>query len=302
MSMHTVEVETFGRHGKLAVKLPHPSTSHQLKQAAGKWLKLQPTSLQLFGVFLGPLGNPTQVLLDNDVIPLGGTMSMQRWNFDVEKEAKLFRHDDVAIHLLYSEAKFRLEQHRLQPTEAQSAELESYSDPMFPTERQFLECAQTVPGYTAFCADGCKTLEDIECNDARIPSGSYLSSLSCTIDNSGLTLRGAGDVQLEWPWVQVRRWTTPGSNVVKFDVCLMQQNAPIMRWISLATPQACYLALTATTICDYLKEKQDAANQPFFSGPRPSERPSRTWSEIVVNSIFKMPEFSSILSSEFEDS
>ena len=298
MSMHTVEVETFGRHGKFAVKLTHPSTALQLKEAAGQRLKLQPASLQLFGVFLGPLGNPTQVLLDHDVTPMGGTMSLQRWNFDVEREAKLFRQDDVTIHLLHSEAKFKLEQGRLQPTEAQLMELEGYSDPKFPTERQFLECAQTVPGYTAFCADGCKTLEDIECNDGSIPSGSYLSSLSCTVDNSGLTLRGAGDVKLEWPWTQIRRWTTPGSNTVKFDVCLKQQNAPIMKWISLATPQACFLAITATTICDYLKAKQDAADQPFFRVPRPAEKPSRSWSEMLVNSIFKMPEFSSILSTD----
>lgn len=289
---HTVEVDSFGRYGKFAVTVPHPSTAVQLKEAIRKRLSLNPASVKLFGAFLGPLGRPTRVLLDDDVIPIGANVCFQRWNFDIEMEAKLICHDNTAIHLLYSEARFFLDQGRIEPNESQMQELEALSDPFFPTERQFLELVQTVPGYVAFAAPECKLLRDVDSNEVTIPSGTLVS---CVVGLHSLAIQ-AERTKLEWPWQQVKRWKTTSPNLVKFEVCLKKQNAPIMEWVSLETPQAYFLSSTASGLCHHLKLKRDETLKPLPPvNPRLAGRPFDPLAEFLNVELFGATQFSSIM-------
>ncbi len=218
---------------------------------------------------------------------------MQKWCVDVQQEAKLVRHDDTAIHLLFSEAMSLLDQGLLRPSAAEQQELDSFSDPSFPTERQFLELARTVQGYTAFTAANCEIVWTAVSNDVTIASG---STLTCTADLSGLTVQVVGEQsRLEWPWNQIKRWSSPTSRLIKFEVCLMQKNAPILQWVGLETEQSYALLCAASTICHFLKDKEAAALAP---APLPNRglpgRPIDPLVEFVNSELFGKMQFSSI--------
>ena len=289
MSGHTVQVDTFGCHGAFSLTTPYPISSKTLKEDIAKRLGLKPSSIPPFGLFTGPLGSPQRVLVDGDAVPAGAAnLCFQRWNFDIEKEMKLVRHDDTAIHLLYSEAKFYVDCGRIQPTQGQKEELESLSDPFFPTERQYLELVQTIPGYSAFTAEGCTLLGDLMSNEVEIPHG---TAITCTADTHGLFV-STDRTTTEWPWHVVRRWKTPTSKIVTFDVCLKKGNAPVMEWMALETPQAYFLSCTATAICNHLKEKRGGTlpeAKPHMAG-----RPFDPLSEFVNTELFGSVKFSSI--------
>ena len=103
---HTVELRTFASRDPVAIRLPEGCTVDKAKGEICKRLGLQPNSLSLFGLFLGPIEHPIRLLMENEVIQIGAKLSLQRWNFDVEKEIKAARKDDVAINLLYNEATY----------------------------------------------------------------------------------------------------------------------------------------------------------------------------------------------------
>ena len=148
-------IETYGKYGSTSVKIVHPCFGKTLKEHLQKHLSLKEESLQLFGVFLGGLDSQCQVIDDNVQVPIGKTMSFTRFNGDKKLEAKLIQRDDVALHLLFSEAKHAIETGVVQPTDEQSVQLEDYLDPMFPVERQYLELAQECEGYGTFVFPDC---------------------------------------------------------------------------------------------------------------------------------------------------
>ena len=288
---HTIEIDSFAPDGKFAIVLCYPCNAKQVKEAVARRLELKPSSLQLFGLFLGPLGSPRRVLEDDETIPVGASLTFQRWSFDVEQESRLVRHDDVAIRLLYSEARFYLDQEKIEPNETQRHELESLSDPMFPTERQFLELVQTIPGYTSYMVPGCILQADIISNDAQIPSGTVVS---CSADLHGLSLQ-AGKTKVNWQWTLVRRWKAPTSSTAKFEVCNYKQNAPVMEWAIFETPQAYFLISAARSLCDFLRRKSNAESQPLPpSNPNMAGRMYDPLHEFVNTLLFGVTQFSSI--------
>ena len=148
-------IETYGKYGTTSVKIVHPCDGKTLKVHMQKHLSLKEESLQLFGVFLGGLDHRTQVIDDNMQVPLGKPMSFARFNGDKKLETKLIQRDDVALHLLFSEAKHAMKIGVIEPTDEQSARLEDYLDPMFPVERQYLELIQDCLGYGTFVFNNC---------------------------------------------------------------------------------------------------------------------------------------------------
>ena len=292
---HTVEVCTYNSRDPLALRLPDRCTIQKARAEICKAVGLQPNSMDLFGVFLGPLDEPTRILVEGDVIPTGAKISLQRWNFDVEKEMKTARRDDVAISLLYNEAVHYLDKGKIQPSDEQREELESYSDPTFPTERQFLETVSTVPGYAAFLAEGCRVIDDISTNDVHITSG---TTVHCLLDMHRLAFKTdvrKSESLIEWPWTSVRRWKIPQSNEIRFEVCLMKGNAPMMNWVMLSSPMAQVIFNTAGGICNQVKQLQDKAEVPF--APPNSHMAGKHYdplAEFVDNFLFKGPKFSSM--------
>lgn len=333
---HTVEVETFGRACTFALTLPHPSTAAQLKEEVRKTLGLKPASLALFALSLGRADQPTCVL-DEDAeqpVPTGARTCLHRWTtgLDSARELRLARADDAALHLLYSEARHRLDHHHhrarggaglgLDPTPEQAARLEELSDPAFPTERQFLEAAQQVSGYASFRAAGCRLERPLESRGVALAAG---ASVECAMDAEGLSLRSeeegeeeegeargggggrrGGGRRLSWKWMLVKRWSATYSHSVKFELCNSRSKddsaAPVLEWVSMATPQAYFLAQAATMICTELEARQQAAlnpapGPPGFNPLLPG-KPYDPLAEFVNKKLFGSFKFSSIGNSE----
>ena len=148
-------VETYGKYGSTSVRIVHPCDGKTLKEHLQKHLSLKEESLKLFAVFLGGLDCQVQVIDDSMQVPIGKKMSFARFNGDKVLEAKLIQRDDVALHLLFSEAKHAIDTGVVQPTDEQSAQLEDYLDPMFPVERQYLELAHKCQGYGTLVFPNC---------------------------------------------------------------------------------------------------------------------------------------------------
>lgn len=148
-------IETYGKYGTTSVKIVHPCFGKTLKGHLQKHFSLKEESLQLFGIFLGGLNSQTQVIDDNVQVPIGKVMSFTRFNGDKKLETKLIQKDDVALHLLFSEAKHAVETGVIELTDEQSTQLEEYLDPMFPVERQYLELVQGCHGYGTFVFPNC---------------------------------------------------------------------------------------------------------------------------------------------------
>lgn len=123
---------------------------------------------------------------EDSAVPPDAKLCFQRWNVGLDKEAKLSRQDDVALHLLFAEATFYVDQGRIRPSPDQASALESLSDPSFPTERQYLELARSVPGYESHVARGVVVHGDIMSNDIQIPDG---TTVTCLLDPDRLILK-----------------------------------------------------------------------------------------------------------------
>ena len=292
---HTIELRTFASRDPVAIRLPDKCTVDKARSEVCKRLGLRPDSTVLFALFLGPIEHPTRLLLDTDVVPIGAEISLQRWNFDVEKELKIARKDDIAINLLYNESTYHLDRGKIHPTDEQYHELESFSDPAFPTERQYHECISAVPGYTAYVAEGCTVLQDISTNDVQITSG---TKIDCVLDKHSLAFKEnirKSESIIEWTWTVVRRWQIPSESEIRFEVCLMKGNAPMLCWVNLRTQKAQVLFHTASGICAEVKRSQDRAE-----GPHPPPNPRLAGKhydpliELVDNLLFKGPKFNAI--------
>ena len=293
----TAEIKTYSSPDKIGVRLPHPSNGKQAKAAIAKTLGLKPQSAALFGLFIGVLGRPNKALGNSDELPVGADFSFSRWCFDLAKEARLCRQDDAALHLLYCEAtnSYRNET-KLRPSPEQAVELDSFMDPDFPVERQFMELVRTVPGYDMYIVHECTVKEDILHNKQTIPKGTLIQ---CHLDLEKLAfVSDKGDAVLaEWNWRAVRRWKKDSIANILFEVCLEELNASILKWVSLESRQNNYLFHLASAICDTVKVVQDKEANPLPEiNPALAGKVQDPLAEFV-NGIFfgtTSPKFSSI--------
>ena len=291
----TAEIKTYSSPDKIGVRLTHPSTAKQAKAAIAKKLGLKPQSTALFGLFIGSLGRPNKVLRDRDEVPVGADFSFSRWCFQLDKEAKLCRQDDAALHLLYCEATHSYQNDtKLRPSPEQTHELDSFMDPDFPVERQFMELVRTVPGYDKYVVHECTVKEDIISNRQTIPKGTLIQ---CHLDMEKLAfVSDKGEVLAEWNWKVVRRWKKDSVNNILFEVCLEELNASILKWVALESRQSNYLFYLASDICDTVKGVQDKEANPLPEiNPALAGKVQDPLAEFV-NGIFfgSKPKFSSI--------
>ena len=126
------------------------------------------------------------MLEDDSTVAPETKVCFQRWNVELDREAKLCRRDDQAVHLLYAEARFYVDQGRIRPSPEQAMELDSLADPSFPAERQYLELARSLPGYMSYGASGVQVKEDIVANDIQIPAG---TTVTCELDMERLAIK-----------------------------------------------------------------------------------------------------------------
>ena len=198
----------------------------------------------------------------------------------------------MALHLLFCEARFHYEQGtKIKPSPEQLQELESFLDPAFTVERQFMELMQEVPGYSTYIVHEVTVKEDITGNICNIPCG---TRVQCYLNLKTFSLWSTtGEKLVEWEWKVVRRWKTEAVDTIKFDVCLEEGNAPLMKWVTFEGRQSSYLFHLAGDICDVITE-QNADQRPAIN-PALAGRVQDPLKEFV-NGIFHgfTPKFSSI--------
>ena len=280
-----VEVQIFHEQEKNTLAIPLRCTVKVLHELLSKQIGLKSEAAQLFGLFTGKVGTPCKLLQDDDIVPAHQTLCFQRWCFDTNLEAKATRHDDVAVHLLYNECQYYLRSGRIKPNPSQAQELEELSDPFFPTEHQFLKCARGVEGYSEYSANDCKVLTAVQSNTYAIRQG---ENVCCSVGWDALSIYN-GRVKAVWPWTAVRSWKTLSPDVVRFEVCIHQQNAPIMCWLPLETSQAQFLLDSACTTCRI----KASISLPYLHSPD-NKQPTRRQVEPFFNTHFGIKQFSSI--------
>ena len=315
-----MELQTYGSEERLALPLPPQCTCETALQLIAQRLDIRGESMTLFGLFCGRLGAPIKVLAPSDIVPIGTELCLQRWYMRTD-EGRVLKHDINAIHHLYCEAREKLKDGDMSPSEEQLAELDSFSDPFFPTERQYLDVARGVPGYTAIIAKGCTVNDVIEDNAASVATGTVVSMC---MDLEGLSLT-TEDVRLHWPWMLVRKWkrlSSTQSMIIAFEVCVVmimiqlhnpphthtrtrtrthtqvclnKGSAGILSWVSVTTPQAHLLFQGAGSLCAEVKRLQDLKkvgrvdHAPSVVGK--FYDPLKEW---VDNVLFAEPKFSKL--------
>lgn len=101
--------------GAVVVSLPRP-TFEDLKRAAGERLKLQSSSLGIFGIFLGSLASPKNLCIETDVVPKNiSKVCLRRLSFNKDEERRVVDKDDAAMTLIFWEVKQEYDQRRIQP-------------------------------------------------------------------------------------------------------------------------------------------------------------------------------------------
>ena len=222
--MTTVRIHSYASKKPLELPLPAKCTCETALKEVGKILQLKKESLDVFALFCGEIDKPITVLRPSDMVPVGSVLSLQRWYMQTD-EYRTIRHDDAAIHHLYCEARAKLQRGDMHPTDEQLKQLEDFSDPFFPTERQYLEVAMMVSGYSMVVARSCTVVEALEDNAVTLSPGT-LATVSMDLD--GLSVICEAELPrptLHWPWSVVRRWkrsASTESTYIKFEVCVLQ--------------------------------------------------------------------------------
>lgn len=226
----TSVIELHGKYKSTSVRVVHPCFGKTVKEHLQKSLSLKEESLQLFGVFIGGLDHRLQVVDDSAQVPIGKKMSFARFNGDKKLEAKLIQRDDVALHLLFSEAKYSVETGIIEPTDEQSAQLEDYLDPMFPVERQYLELVQECQGYGTFVFPDC--LID-KCTTKTVVKATPTSLIS----------------NKEIPYRHIKSWSLETKHNISFDVNPAGHNSTVLH---IESDQALLISQAVNMYCNSL--------------------------------------------------
>jgi len=100
-----ISVSFFPLHLDCRVDVSIPSPTYgQVKRAVGARLHLRPSSLNIFGIFLGPLSSPTSLCEDNDSVSENvSKVCLRRLSFACDREKKYLEEDVAATILIFWE-------------------------------------------------------------------------------------------------------------------------------------------------------------------------------------------------------
>lgn len=267
--MAYIDVATYGRYGVQRIHIPKSGRSKDLLVSLAKELSMKPSSLHCFSLFVGHLGAPIACLDPADSVKGVKPLCLQRHSLDRSKELKLLATDDVAVHLLFSEAlaSYRsTSSSRLEPTEEQKELLEEYLDPNFLSERQFLETIINVKGYTAAQISDAKVVRTvIENNSVTLPIDCHVI---CTCSENYMELKSSSGLCIRWKWKIIKRWRLEeAGKLACFEVTNIKENAHILEKIYIETQQATYLLQMAKYICTNLVYLEDPSKRPIEGPP-----------------------------------
>jgi hypothetical protein len=293
-----VSVETFGRFGSIPIDIIGSVSNNDVFIALCKRLKLKDQSQHCFALYAGRLGQPTRKLKGKDKFSTDSSgLCLQRSGLDLKKELKTIKLDDIAIHLLYSEASYYLSHpiSKLVPTADQRQSLDEFSDPQFPTERQFLETAMSVEGYTAMQALDCILKIELTHKDTTIPAN---TAVTCTCyEKTFQIMDQKNNNTAKWDWKSVRRWKLTSINSACFETCNEMGTATILQWFEIETQQAPLLTTSALEVCTHKFYTMHPDKKPVDAPDKPTSLTERLFDPLqeYLNSAFESePSFSKI--------
>lgn len=110
-----VTIHTFFISYKVPIT-PCRVTVREFKMFAREFLDLSQKAFAIMGLFLGSLTCPTKLLLDSDVLPkYTSEFCLRRLSFEKSAEEMVTLLDDQARNLIYWEARYMCETHRIKP-------------------------------------------------------------------------------------------------------------------------------------------------------------------------------------------
>ena len=261
MTQSMLAVATFGRYGTQKVSMPKSGKVGDVLQLLSKQLSLKPFSLRCFSLYVGELGSPSLILEPSDNVMGYKQLCLQRHGLDYTKERKLLMTDDVAVHLLYSEAlaKYKKIPSAFEPTTDQEEQLEEYLDPNFLSERQFLETALKVNGYSTVMFEGIVVQTAIETHSCTIPIDGKVTCF-CTEDSFKIT--SSNNNNIEWKWQMIRKWKLDHPNTAIFEVTNIKGNAHMLENIHITSKGAAYMLQIAKSFCTELVYRCNPSKRP----------------------------------------
>ena len=265
MTDSLLAVATFGQYGIQKVPIPRSSKAGEVLQLLFKQLSLKSSSLRCFSLYAGELGSPSLKLESSDSVLEYEQLCLQRYGIDCTKEHKLLTTDDVAVHLLYSEAlaNYKKSVSTFEPTPDQKELLEEYLDPNFLSERQFLDTALNVKGYTAVMFEGTIVQTVIQNHSCSIPINSKVICF-CTEDRFRIT--SSNELCVEWKWQMIRKWKLDYPDTAIFEVTNIKGNAHMLENIHINSKGAAYMLQIARSFCTELVYKSVPSKRPI-EGP-----------------------------------
>lgn len=223
----TTFIEEGTRHAWVNIVIADPFERikvGKVKEGAGQALGLQPNSLKIFGLFRGLLGDPIELLLDEDNVPDNtSSFSLQRVSFDPYLERMITSTDNVAMEIIFWEAQCMLVSDKIYPlpkdsmVEVMEILLENESSliprPNLANQERFLDTIRNSPLYYwsyYYRREDC-ILEESIMYECHIEKG---TKIIVAMNETKLIFidRSSGEELISWPWNKIR--------------CLKMQNAP----------------------------------------------------------------------------
>ena len=242
-------VATFGQYGTIPVQMAPSMTVADVKASVLKHLGAKPASAQLFALFVGPLGSPTQRLEESAEPTTSTNICLQRWAPTADGDARIALTDPVATHLLAEEATHYLSTSRIAPSAEERELLDTYLDPSFPSERQFVEAACKIEGYCAFEALECATRSAVDNDKTVIPRDTRVVA---TCHPNRLEIKAPDGATTSWSWKKVKRWRMSEGRKAEFELFSQSGGIGILGWLCLESEQAPFLLQAAMCICTHL--------------------------------------------------
>lgn len=265
---------------ELTVRLPRPSDQRlivrQVKNKVGEILELKRASLRIFGLFLGALGDPRELLLDADFVPENNyRLCFQRLSFDEEDEVMLTREDDSAMKLIFCEIKDmhhrgkilpRPKQETLSSLEALLPQAEGDQLPSKPNlscMKSFVGIIRSIPLFywsLFYRVDNCILQCSISTPVSQVGEGTEIHVV-LNIERL-LFLDVSGKEIASWFWDEVhllRVHTVSAQQLVMFEVLSENEHGEsckdILKSIYVETDCNVYLYSVAVHILNVLEEK-----------------------------------------------
>ena len=244
---------------------------------------------------------PARVYADDDEIDVADVdcLVLRKWiPIDtISIERKLANRDDVALRLLFHEARDDVERGKLRPSDDQIAELESYCDPAFPVQKQYLFLCHELNGYATIELTRCRLAEPVvlDADDRRRLEKGLRVKL--TVAKTGLEISrdfdDVGERLLFVVWQRIRRWrtSTDDGETFGYEVRLGSGN---FVWVLLETDQAFYVCTVVQTITGQLKKEFDGPES-FLARPLgESSSSSKSFRNQLFSGVGKDCDFSEI--------